>query len=108
MPASRAIIEMVATIMSYRFEQLSQRDIEAMLDITLQETRLYRELREGRQEEAVYLTLRLLRKRFGELSEELQASVLTLPLSELEELSEAVLDFTNLADLQGWLTERAG
>ncbi|NDJ20041.1 Rpn family recombination-promoting nuclease/putative transposase, partial [Myxacorys almedinensis] len=57
--ASRAIIEMITTIVSYRFEQLSQREIEAMLDITLKETRVYQEIKEeGREEATVNLVIR--------------------------------------------------
>lgn len=43
---SRAIIETITTILAYRFGQLSRVEIEAMLDITLQETRLYRDIKE--------------------------------------------------------------
>lgn len=38
------------------------------------------------------------------LSQEIRASVSSLPLASLENLSEALLDFNNLADLQAWLT----
>ncbi|OKH20927.1 DUF4351 domain-containing protein [Chroogloeocystis siderophila] len=31
---------------------------------------------------------------------------LDLPLPELEELSEALLNFTSVADLQAWLTQQ--
>jgi len=34
------------------------------------------------------------------------AAVLGLPLPALEQLSEALLDFTSLADLQAWLQAR--
>ena len=34
----RAIIEMVVTIISHKFDQLSRRDVETMLGITLKET----------------------------------------------------------------------
>nr|WP_250122209.1 DUF4351 domain-containing protein [Chroococcidiopsis sp. CCMEE 29] len=82
-----------------------------MLDITLKETRVYREIKEegreeGRREEAVNLVIRLLTKRLGELPQEVHTSVLDLPLPELEELSEALLDFTSVADLQAWLTQQ--
>ncbi|MBH8554491.1 DUF4351 domain-containing protein [Nostocaceae cyanobacterium CENA357] len=104
---SRAIIEIVTTIMTYRFEQLSRVEIEAMLDITLKETRVYREIKEeGRQQEAVNFVTRLLSKRFGELPQELRSLVLGLPLPILEELGEALLDFTSMADLQAWLEAR--
>ncbi|MEH1927841.1 Rpn family recombination-promoting nuclease/putative transposase [Nostoc sp.] len=115
--ASRVIIEMITTIMVYKFEQLSQRDVEQMLGITLQQTRVYREIKEegrsegrqegrseGRQEEAANLVIRQLTKRFRqEFSEEIRSSVSSLPLPILEDLSEALLDFTSVADLQVWL-----
>jgi predicted transposase/invertase (TIGR01784 family) len=111
-PSSRAIIEMITTIMVYKFEQLSRREVESMLGITLKETRVYREIKEEGREEGreegveqatVNLVIRLLTKRFGELSDETRASISALPLPVLEDLSEALLDFTSLADLQVWL-----
>ncbi|WP_413200830.1 DUF2887 domain-containing protein [Nostoc piscinale] len=106
--ASRAIIEMITTIMVYKFEILSRAEVESMLGITLQETRVYREIKEegreeGRTEEAVSLIIRILTKRFGELSEEMCLSISSLPLPVLEDLSEALLDFAGLADVQVWL-----
>lgn len=97
--------------MTYRFENLSQREIEAMLDITLKETRVYREVKEerreeGREEATLSLVMRQLAKRFGELPEKLRSRLAELPLSTLvEALSEALLDFTSLDDLQNWLAE---
>ena len=60
-------------------------------------------LQEGRQEEAANLVLRQLIKQFGELSQGMRSQVLGLSLSVLEELSEALLDFTGMEDLQFWL-----
>ncbi|XPM61302.2 MAG: DUF4351 domain-containing protein [Leptolyngbya sp. IPPAS B-1204] len=75
-----------------------------MLDITLKETRVYQEIKEeGRQEEAANLVIRQLTKRLGELSEDLRSTISGLSLSVLEELGEALLDFTSLSDLEGWL-----
>lgn len=107
-PSSRAIIEMITTIMVYKFEKLSRREVESMLGITLKETRVYREIKEEGREEGVEqatvnLVIRQLTKRFGELSVETRASISALPLPVLEDLSEALLDFTSLADLQVWL-----
>ncbi|BCL34425.1 Rpn family recombination-promoting nuclease/putative transposase [Nostoc sp. MS1] len=102
--ASRAIMEIVTTIMVYKFEQLSRREVESMLDITIKQTRVYREIKEeGREEATLNLVIRLLTKRFGELSEETRSLISGLPLPVLEDLSEALLDFTSLADLQAWL-----
>jgi hypothetical protein len=47
--------------------------------------------------------IRLLTKRFGELPQEMRSHISTLPLPVLEDLSEALLDFVSLADLQVWL-----
>ncbi|MDZ8034289.1 Rpn family recombination-promoting nuclease/putative transposase [Nostoc sp. DedSLP04] len=106
-PTSRAIIEMITTIMVYKFEQLSRREVESMLGITLKETRVYREIKEeGREEATVNLVMRLLKKRFGELTPEMRSAITGLPLPVLEDLSEALLDFTSVADLQSWLAER--
>ncbi len=107
--SSRAIIEMLTTIMVYKFEKLSQREVESMLGITLQQTQVYREIKEegikeGRHEEAANLVIRLMSKRIGQkLSDEIVARISGLPLPVLEDLSEALLDFTSLADLQAWL-----
>ncbi|OCQ96998.1 hypothetical protein BCD64_15535 [Nostoc sp. MBR 210] len=105
---SRAIIEMILTIMVYKFEQLTRTEVESMLGITLKETRVYREIKEegieqGREAATVNLITRQLTKRFGKLSEEIRSKIAGLPLPVLEELSEALLDFTSLADLQAWL-----
>ncbi|MGA9378764.1 MAG: DUF4351 domain-containing protein, partial [Phormidium sp.] len=49
------------------------------------------------------LVLRLLSRRFGELSPKLRERISNLPLSVLEDLSEALLDFSSLDDLLAWL-----
>jgi len=102
-PTNRAIIEMIITIMVYKFEQLSRREVESMLGITLQETRVYREIKE---EATVNLVNRQLTKRFGKLTPEIRSAITGLPLTVLEDLSEALLDFTSVADLQSWLAGR--
>lgn len=116
--ASQAILEMLTTILAYRFTQLSRVEVEAMLGITLQETRFYQEAKaegeqvgeqRGRQQEAANLVLRLLMRRFGqELPQEMRSHITTLPLSGLESLAEALLDFTHLAELQAWLEAQTG
>jgi predicted transposase/invertase (TIGR01784 family) len=102
--ASRFIIELVTKIMVYKFNQLSQAEVESMLNIQLQETRVYQEAQE---KEAAKIVLRLLTLRLGqEVSDELKERVTRLPLVELEALSEALLIFTTIADLETWLESR--
>jgi predicted transposase YdaD len=106
-PENRAIINLLTTIMVYKFESKSQREVEEMLGITLQETRVYREIKEeGRQEglqREKSLVLRLLNRRVGELPQEVRQRVESLSLEQLENLGEALLDFTDMTDLQAWL-----
>jgi predicted transposase/invertase (TIGR01784 family) len=61
---------------------------------------------EGRQEGERSLVLRLLTRKLGELPPEMREQVETLSLEELENLGEALLDFTSLLDLQGWLANK--
>ena len=151
------IIEMVTTIIAYQFTQLSRQEVEAMLGLNIQETRLYQEakedgireavqlspeeiearfavniqdtrfyqeakedgiqtgrqegrqeglqegLQEGSQAEAVRLVQRLLRRRLGEVPDGVMAQVQALGLPQLENLGEALLDLTTLAELITWL-----
>jgi predicted transposase YdaD len=119
------IIEMITTIMVYKFGQLSRLEVEAMLGIRLEETRVYQEARaegeqigeqrgeqrgelrgeqRGRQDEALSLVLRLLTRQLKqELPEAARSQIITLPLPQLEALGEALLDFQQLSDLQAWL-----
>lgn len=106
--ASRAIMELVTTIMVYKFEQLSRTEVEQMLGITLKETRVYREikeegLQEGEQRERS-LVLRQLTRRVGELPQEVRQRIETLSLEQLENLGEALLDFQGMADLDAWFS----
>jgi predicted transposase YdaD len=59
--------------------------------------------KEGRQEGESSLVLRLLKRRLGGLSPEMEAQILALSLTHLEELGEALLDFSQLSDLSDWL-----
>ena len=49
------------------------------------------------------LVIRLLTRRVGELPPDIGAQLANLSLEELENLGEALLDFTSLLDLQSWL-----
>ena len=58
---------------------------------------------EGRQEGEVELVLRQLKRSLGVLTASQERAVRKLDLSRVEELSEALLDFTSRADLARWL-----
>jgi predicted transposase YdaD len=62
----------------------------------------------GRQTEAAAITIRLLEHRCGALTPSQRASIQALPLSALETLSVALLDFQGPDDLNTWLSRYAG
>ena len=61
--------------------------------------------KEGRKEEALKLVERLLQKRFGQDSQQFSEEVRQLSLSRLESLNEALLDISNINELELWLKE---
>jgi predicted transposase YdaD len=77
----------------------------------LKQTRFYQEAllegkAEGKAEEAANLVLRQLGRRFGEIPESSRTKIQTLALEKLEDLSEALLDFQEIRDLQNWLEQK--
>ena len=60
-------------------------------------------LQQGKHEEALALVLRLLRRRVGPLDVAYEEQIRRLSLEALEDLSEALLDFTQVADVATWL-----
>lgn len=60
-------------------------------------------LQQGKQEEALSYTMRLLTRRLGVVAPKLQAQIKKLTTTQLEELGEALLDFTDATDLVAWL-----
>ena len=103
--STAVIIELIETIIVYKFPQLSREEIEKMLGLSeIKKTRVYQEaLQEGRQEEGVNLILRLLARRVGSLPSEIEAQIRGLSLAEIEALGEALLDFSDISDLIVWL-----
>jgi predicted transposase/invertase (TIGR01784 family) len=107
----RAMIDIVSTIIVYKFGNLSRDEVAAMLGIELEQTRVYQEAKaegeligEARGEaKEQALILRLLKRRVGTVSIDLEAQIKALPLAQLEELGEALLDFSQMSDLVAWL-----
>ncbi|UCJ12669.1 MAG: DUF4351 domain-containing protein [Phormidium sp. PBR-2020] len=60
---------------------------------------------EGQREGQLELVLRLLTRRVGTLDESLVQRVRGLSSEELEGLAEALLDFSDVSDLQAWLAD---
>ena len=102
--SEQAIIDLVTTIIVYKFSNLSREEIAAMLGLNLEEPRAIREAKEeGREEEARSLILRQLNRRVGAIPDALLSQIQGLSVEQLEALGDALLDFSTLADLEGWL-----
>jgi predicted transposase YdaD len=65
---------------------------------------LQRGKQQGLQQEA-NLLIRQLNRRIGQIPQDLTRQVSNLPLEQLENLGEALLDFTTEADLVNWLNQ---
>jgi hypothetical protein len=59
----------------------------------------------GMGERAAGLACKLLQRRIGLIPARLTGQIQDLPLERIEALGEALLDFTNLADLETWLRQ---
>ena len=77
-----------------RLEPLYQRDREQAKE-------------EGRQEGKQDLILRLLNRRIGEIDASLIEGVEDLSIEQLENLGEALLDFSSVTDLENWLNQQS-
>jgi predicted transposase/invertase (TIGR01784 family) len=110
-------LKLIETVLVYKFPKLSRQEIEAMFTIgDLKQTRVYQDAKqegwqegrqEGRQEgelqKAQSLVLRQLTRRLGKLDSRLTEAVEKLEISQLDDLAEALLDFTGVSDLEVWL-----
>jgi predicted transposase YdaD len=111
-PARRHCLEVFQSWLLARFDDLTLKEILIMLgELTpLEQTRAYREIVEKNQpiwrhEGEAQLVLRLLQRRIGTLTDQQRARVQALPVEQLEDLGEALPDFTAPADLDAWLGE---
>jgi predicted transposase YdaD len=84
-----AIIELVTTVILYKFNTLNRSEVEAMLGIQLQDTRVYQEAKE---EERRSIIEDLLTEKFGTLDPELAAIVPTLLTMDKKECLRLLLN----------------
>jgi len=107
--AKQDVIELLESILVSKFSKLSRQEIEAMFLLSdIKQTRVYQEAsqegwQKGRQEGEKALLIRQLSRRFGQLSDRYETQIAALPIEQLEDLGEALLDFKNISDLDRWL-----
>ena len=72
----------------------------------MRESVIYQDiLAEGRSEGEQSLVLRQLARRIGAIAPATESQIRALSLPKLEELGEALLDFTEASDLDSWLEQ---
>jgi predicted transposase/invertase (TIGR01784 family) len=104
LPVKQAIIEMVSTIMAYKFTNLSREEIDAMLGTKLEDTRVFREAKEeGAIGHAQSMILRQLNRKVGSISDATLTKIKSLSIEQLDNLGDALLDFGSIDDLTTWL-----
>ena len=97
----RSIIDLLETVLVSKFAKLSRQEIQTMFLLSdIKQTRVYQEAME---EGETRLLLRLLSKRFGKISDRSIQTINKLSLEQLEDLGEALLDFSVIKDLDNWL-----
>jgi predicted transposase/invertase (TIGR01784 family) len=104
----RVIIDLISTIMVYKFNNLTRDEVNEMLGIELEQTRVYQDAKadgkiEGKIEGEQALVFRLLTRKLGTIKPEIKARVSSLKIEQLESLGEDLLDFTQMSDLLAWL-----
>ncbi len=116
LPDGRVIMELISTIMVYKFNNLTRDEVETMLGIQLEQTRVYQDakaegemigevrgLERGRSEGEQVLVLKQLTRKLGAINPEIKVRVNSLNIERIESLGEDLLDFTQISDLVAWL-----
>jgi Domain of unknown function (DUF4351) len=83
-----------------RVRSLSIEELEALNQELLDSTS-----RSDQQQKALSMVMRQLNRRLGDIDEAELERVRFLPVEQLDELSEALLDFTSVTDLTNWLRQ---
>ncbi|BAQ65292.1 hypothetical protein GM3709_2057 [Geminocystis sp. NIES-3709] len=124
-------LDLVEAILVNKFPQLTIEEVQKMINLReadITQTRFYQQVLEigrtegvqigrtegveigitkgmlkGTQQGEANIVIRLLNRRCGNLSHELQGKVRSLSIPQLESLGEALLDFNSTQDLIDWL-----
>lgn len=122
-----SLLQQVADLVEQIDEPQQQREISAYTEILaglkfdkdlirrflreelMRESVIYQEIeREAKQKGEATLILRQLAHRLGQLAPEMRSQIQQLPIIQLEELGEALLDFSSVQDLTDWLQGSSG
>jgi predicted transposase/invertase (TIGR01784 family) len=98
---SRAIIEVLTAILSYRFTQSTRKEVEAMLGLTVkEEPRFFRDIKAEGQ---LRVLLVILQQKFGNLTPETIDRLDALTMEQLDIMTPLVLQWQTHDELVAWL-----
>jgi predicted transposase/invertase (TIGR01784 family) len=113
------VLDLIETIVLYKLPRISRQELMKMFGLDtfdIKTTRFYEEVREEvkeevreevkeevRQTQTLEVAMRQLRRRIGDVDRQLQERISQLSVEQLENLAEALLDFTTQEDLATWL-----
>ncbi|WP_041547943.1 DUF4351 domain-containing protein [Chamaesiphon minutus] len=93
-------VDLAKLIQPVKFGNLTRDEVDLMLGIELQQTRVYQDAKaDGEQ----ILVLKQLTRKLGNITTEIRSRVNSLTIDRLESLGEDLLDFTQMSDLLAWL-----
>ena len=107
------VLELIETVLVYKFPKLSRQEIEAMFTYSdLKQTRVYQEAREEGEQRGLVkgqatMLLRMLSRKFGQITPSLRGKVNKLSAKQLENLAEALFDLETITDLNNWLKTKS-
>ena len=81
---------------------------ESVIYQEIQQEALQKGVEQGLQQGEAALVLRQLVRRLGQVALEVRSQIQQLPVAQLEELGEALLDFSSTPDLTDWLENHQG
>jgi predicted transposase/invertase (TIGR01784 family) len=102
------VVKFIETVLVYKFPKLSRQEIAAMFTYSdLKNTRVYQEAKqEGLQlglQRQVAMLLKMLTRKFGQLSPKLKNRITKLSVTQLENLAEVIFDLQTITELNAWL-----
>ncbi len=103
-PEDRGIIDIITTIICYKFTTLTRTEVEKMLALELKQSRVYQEAKaEGREENARSLTWRILNNKINNLPTDLKLRFDNLSIELIDRLADDLFTFNTIGDVTAWL-----
>jgi predicted transposase/invertase (TIGR01784 family) len=116
---SSSLLDLIETIITYKFPHLTRDEVRKMLHIPdihldIRKTQFYQDVffegklegeQNGELKGEIKVILSLLKRRMGELNDNVVAQIKALNLTQLDYLADNLLEFKQIDDLAAWLKQ---